>query len=288
MKSVPAGGRGHLRATSLGLEHELLGSLTALLRKEVVGVTPDGLRINWHVTAGSFVGPGLDARILPGAADWMRIRHDGVAIVNVQACLETDRAFASSVRMAATSTLARRLCARVARRFRPAASGRRHAGIRDRRPAPRVAQPGPVYRRGQGGHVDAAGRVRRLRRSRGGPRGSAVKTASLYTRLGERGDCEGHRRFRGGPLADKHLGWFFPECHAGQAVKELEQRIVDFLCEITGGEAFIRGRDMRTAHKGLGITEVDWTSRLTCLRPPWRSTRSRRRNNRSSCRSSRT
>ena len=66
-----------------------LGSLTAMLRKEVVGVTPDGLRINWHVTKGSFVGPGLDAIVLPGAADWMRIRRDGVAIVNVQACFET-------------------------------------------------------------------------------------------------------------------------------------------------------------------------------------------------------
>ena len=55
-----------------------LGSLTAILRKEVVGVTPDGLRINWHVTTGSFIGPGLDAIVLPGAADWMRIRRDGV------------------------------------------------------------------------------------------------------------------------------------------------------------------------------------------------------------------
>ena len=66
-----------------------LGSLTAFLRKEVVGVTPDGLRINWHVTQGTFVGAGFDAIVLPGAADWMRIRRDGIAIVNVQACFET-------------------------------------------------------------------------------------------------------------------------------------------------------------------------------------------------------
>ena len=66
-----------------------LGSLTAMLRKEVVGVTPDGFRINWHVTKGSFVGPGLDAIVLPGAADWMRIRRDGVGDVSVQACFET-------------------------------------------------------------------------------------------------------------------------------------------------------------------------------------------------------
>jgi hypothetical protein len=65
-----------------------LGSLTATLRKEVVGPTPDGLRINWYVRTGTFVGPGLSAVVLPGAADWMRIRRDGVAIVSVQACFE--------------------------------------------------------------------------------------------------------------------------------------------------------------------------------------------------------
>ena len=52
-------------------------------------MTPDGLRINWHVTKGTFVGPGFDAIVLPGAADWMRIRRDGVGIVSVQACFET-------------------------------------------------------------------------------------------------------------------------------------------------------------------------------------------------------
>ena len=66
-----------------------LGSLRAVLRKEVVGAMSDGLRVNWHVTEGTFVGPGLDAVVLPGAADWMHIRQDGIAIVNVQACFET-------------------------------------------------------------------------------------------------------------------------------------------------------------------------------------------------------
>jgi hemoglobin len=59
-------------------------------------------------------------------------------------------------------------------------------------------------------------------------------------------------------LADKHLGRFFPNVHAGRAVKELEQRIVEFLCKITGGGCVYHGRDMKTAHKGLGINEVDW------------------------------
>ena len=65
-----------------------LGALRAEVRNEVVGDTPDGYRIDWHVEEGTFVGPGLDWVVLPGATDWMRIRRDGVAIVNVQACLE--------------------------------------------------------------------------------------------------------------------------------------------------------------------------------------------------------
>ena len=70
-------------------ETRFLGSLRADLRKELVGAMPDGLRINWHVKEGTFVGPGLDAVVLPGAADWMHIRKDGIAIVNVRACFET-------------------------------------------------------------------------------------------------------------------------------------------------------------------------------------------------------
>lgn len=66
-----------------------LGSVTATLSEEVVGPTPDGLRIDWHVTEGNFVGPGLDAVVLPGATDWLRIRKDGIGIVNVLACFQT-------------------------------------------------------------------------------------------------------------------------------------------------------------------------------------------------------
>jgi hypothetical protein len=66
-----------------------LGTLSARLRKEIVGRTPDGLRINWHVIEGSFVGPGLQATICPGATDWMRIREDGIAIVDVNASFLT-------------------------------------------------------------------------------------------------------------------------------------------------------------------------------------------------------
>jgi hemoglobin len=36
------------------------------------------------------------------------------------------------------------------------------------------------------------------------------------------------------------------------------QLIVDFLVSAAGGPAFYSGRDMKTAHTGMGITEREW------------------------------
>ena len=66
-----------------------LGACTIQLRKEVVGVMADGLRVNWRFVEARFVGPVLEGAFLPGAADWMRIRPDGVGIVQVIGCIET-------------------------------------------------------------------------------------------------------------------------------------------------------------------------------------------------------
>jgi len=53
------------------------------IRKEVVGGMPDGLRINWYFTEGRFVGPDHEGIVLPGGGDFMRIRQDGIGVVNV-------------------------------------------------------------------------------------------------------------------------------------------------------------------------------------------------------------
>ncbi len=34
--------------------------------------------------------------------------------------------------------------------------------------------------------------------------------------------------------------------------------MVEFLCAATGGPCFYTGRDLKTTHTGLGITEEDW------------------------------
>jgi len=42
------------------------------------------------------------------------------------------------------------------------------------------------------------------------------------------------------------------------SLRKDRQLIVDFLASAAGGPAFYTGRDMKTAHTGIGITEREW------------------------------
>jgi hemoglobin len=63
---------------------------------------------------------------------------------------------------------------------------------------------------------------------------------------------------------DKQLGRFFPG-HSEDSVKKIRQHIVDFLCVATGGPCVYMGRDMKTSHKGLGVTKADWNQAVVLL-----------------------
>lgn len=54
-----------------------------------LGATPLGRRRIIGITGGSFAGPRLAGRILPGGADWQLIRADGVACLDARYTLET-------------------------------------------------------------------------------------------------------------------------------------------------------------------------------------------------------
>jgi hypothetical protein len=74
---------------SYRLEH--LAQVTAsLARGEVIGATPEGLRINFPITGGRIVGRRFNATVESGGADALRIRKDGTAIVAVKTTLKTD------------------------------------------------------------------------------------------------------------------------------------------------------------------------------------------------------
>ena len=57
--------------------------------------------------------------------------------------------------------------------------------------------------------------------------------------------------------SDPQLGVYW-KGHSNDSMKRDRQLLVDFLCESIGGPVIYRGRDMKTSHEGLGITESDW------------------------------
>lgn len=63
--------------------------------------------------------------------------------------------------------------------------------------------------------------------------------------------------FIGRLATDKQLAKFLVGL-SEDSKKRLRQLVVDQLCAVTGGPCLYIGRDMKTSHKGLGISESDW------------------------------
>ena len=61
--------------------------------------------------------------------------------------------------------------------------------------------------------------------------------------------------------ADTKLARFWQ--HRGEdGVKREKQLLTDFLCSSAGGPLYYTGRDMKTLHKGMKISESDWSAFL--------------------------
>jgi len=56
---------------------------------------------------------------------------------------------------------------------------------------------------------------------------------------------------------DKQLNRFLVGLSENSKLR-FRQLVVDQLCQATGGPCVYVGRDMKTAHKGLGVTQNDW------------------------------
>ena len=63
---------------------------------------------------------------------------------------------------------------------------------------------------------------------------------------------------------DAQLGRFFTGLSNDSKVR-VRQHVIDFLCVATGGPCKYTGRDMRTAHTGLNISEADWNKSVEYL-----------------------
>lgn len=58
-------------------------------------------------------------------------------------------------------------------------------------------------------------------------------------------------------MSDPLLGRFW--AHRGaDGLRREKQLLIDFLCSSAGGPLYYTGRDMKTAHEGMGISAEDW------------------------------
>ena len=86
----------------------------------------------------------------------------------------------------------------------------------------------------------------------------ATQAPSLYKRVGGYDAIAAVTDdFIGRLASDKVLNRFLVGL-SDNSKAHLRQMVVDQLCAATGGPCLYLGRDMKTAHKGLGITGNDW------------------------------
>jgi len=83
---------------------------------------------------------------------------------------------------------------------------------------------------------------------------------SLYERLGGYdGIAKVVDEFIGRLVADKQFEKFF----IGQSTdsrKKIRNHVIEQFCAAAGGPCLYTGRDMKTTHAGLGITEAEWNA----------------------------
>lgn len=49
------------------------------------------------------------------------------------------------------------------------------------------------------------------------------------------------------------------------SLQRSKQLLIDFLCSNAGGPVYYTGRDMKTSHKGMGLSEADWSAFMNHL-----------------------
>ena len=86
-------GAGHAAAAEppVGPRSVLVYTAVALLEERVShGTTPYGERFRVPIIGGSFEGPDIKGRIVPGGADWQLLRSDGYLELVADYFMETD------------------------------------------------------------------------------------------------------------------------------------------------------------------------------------------------------
>jgi hemoglobin len=93
----------------------------------------------------------------------------------------------------------------------------------------------------------------------------AQQTETLYKRVGGYDALAAVTdEFLARLVADPQFAKFFVG-HGADSIKRIRQLVVDQLCAATGGPCVYIGRDMKTTHAGLNITEKDWDASVKHL-----------------------
>ncbi len=90
--------------------------------------------------------------------------------------------------------------------------------------------------------------------------GSAVTTQSLYDRLGgTTAIATVVDGFVANVAADARINKFFTRVASDTAaMRQFKQKLVDQICQGTGGPCTYTGQDMRTAHATMGLANADF------------------------------
>ena len=57
---------------------------------EIIGPVPEGIRVNFFSAGGEVTGPRIRGKVRPVGGDWVTVRKDGVAYLDVRTTFETD------------------------------------------------------------------------------------------------------------------------------------------------------------------------------------------------------
>lgn len=95
----------------------------------------------------------------------------------------------------------------------------------------------------------------------GGDAGAQANMSnSLYKRLGGYDAIAAVTDDFLGRLASEPLIAPFFKGHSQSTVAKLRMLVIEQVCAAAGGPCIYTGRDMKTTHKGLGITEEQWNA----------------------------
>jgi hemoglobin len=99
--------------------------------------------------------------------------------------------------------------------------------------------------------------------SMGGDNASA--SPSLYKRLGGREGITGVvNDFTANMAADPRVNERFKGMKP-EAVEKFKSNLADQICDATGGPCSYLGKDMKTTHQGMKITEAEWNATVENL-----------------------